>query len=796
MVDRITFPDDKIPTLKDSTGPLVWGFGPHPAKLMIIGEAPGEQEEHLRVPFVGMSGQYLNDALAEAGIERQEVYITNVVKRRPTTSQGATRTPTPTEVKHWAKLLWEEINLVRPEIVLLVGATALKAVWPDSRPITKVRGIVKEHTLGFKTLATYHPAFIFRNRARWTPISTSDFQLLARLMRGEKIEVQEKVHRVCSTIAAVEQLVVECFTKAESIAIDIETSSLDGRTGTLLCVAISPAPEVAYIVPIHGQDCKEMWEPEQKKQVLACLQEILNNSVPKIFHNGKFDTEFLALQGFSVSNWAYDTLIEHHLLSEQLPHDLKFIANYELGEPGHDEELHSYRKSSKDSFAVVPERVLWKYSAYDVDYTHRAHTLFMERLQEENPKVVGFYTSNLMPLARALKNLELRGIHVDTTWLGERTKKATEDAGVILSELSSEVGEGFNFNSPQQLGNLFYSKRGHKVESRTASGQPSTDKDALQVIAKTDPLAKKLLGYRKKLHVATWFNSIAEHITPEDGCVHTEYNITGTDTFRLSSSNPNMQNVEDNPEILGVFDAPKGYVFGKADFSQIELLVLASLAGETKMLEQYSQRTDLHRLIASTLLGVKPEEITKDVRSVIKSIVSFGIIYGRSAWALAADFEIQESEAKEIISLYSQMYPACWAWCEAQKKLAHQMGYVESPLGFRRHFELKNPSRGEIGHMERQAVNSPIQGSAACITNAAHVRFEEEYQQKKSPNIVCATLHDALYFYMPEDSWKDQVQYVREVMEKPIPWLNDVVPHVKIEVGYRWGDGTLYNEDK
>lgn len=797
---RITFPDAKLPVSKDTPGPPVWGVGPYPTKVMVVGEAPGETEERLKVPFVGESGKLLDEMLVKVGLARGDIYITNAVKKRPVSPTGETKTPSPTLIKKWAPLLWDEINQVRPEIIFLTGGPATRAVYPATLPISKARGVVKQHTLGFKTLSTFHPAYILRDVER-KPIMESDFALLAKLVRGEDIEFRSKVHKVCATVESVQNLVEYCITQAEEVALDIETTGLDWINDKLLCICVSPAPEEAYVVPLMGQHCSEIWGAEDKEKVYMLLRQLLRSATPKIFHNGSFDTKFLEHRGFKVENWKYDTLIEHHLLSEQLPHDLDFICNYELQEPGHKEEFHSYLKKKTDTFDVVPERVLWKYAANDGDYTHRAHALFITRLQEENPGVIGFYQTGLMPLAHALKNLELRGIYVDQEWLQREKAQYTSDANLVLGEIHTEVGD-VNLDSPKQLSDLFYQRRGHPVQRYTKSGAPSTDKDTLKILAKVDPLASKLLVYRKNSHAIEFFDSILEHTDPAS-FVHANYNITGAATYRISSSNPNMQNGEDNPRIQGIFTAlPESvrgvrYVFGKADYSQIELLVLAGLAGDDTMLHQYSQRTDLHKLIASTILGVPPEEITKDVRSVIKSIVSFGIIYGRSAKALAADFGIQESEAIEIIHLYAKMYPKCWEWCANQKRLALQQGYVESPLGFRRHFEVEGDlSWGQRGRIERQAVNSPVQGSAACITNSAHVRLEQAYGRGESPNIICATLHDALYFYMPENSWEEQVYYIREMMERPIPWLGDQIPHVKFAVGTRWGDSSLYDEDK
>lgn len=781
--------ESEVPAGDSYSSVLVVGDGPIPAKLMIIGEAPGEEEDSKGVPFVGPSGKLLDECLKKVGIDRKEVFITNVVKRKPITTGGAVRTPSVKELEVWIPLLKEEINSVNPEVILMLGNIALKAIHRESRPITQARGIVGDFN-GVKTLSTFHPAAALR-RDGLRPVLVSDLVLIKEIMDGKERLVSNFTHRVITNVRDAKRL-VEYLLKAGSLAFDIETNSLNWVDGKILCVVFSPNGGEAYVIPLLGRDCQPIWKDTEESIVKDCINSVLSSDIPKIAQNASFDIKFLTHNGFQVNNLQHDTLIEHHLINENFPHNLEFIANYELGKPGHDEELRKHLPTPNSTYDKVPNEVLWRYAAFDADYTMSAHKKFIGIIKGTSSRLMEYYHSVAIPLEKALIRMEIRGVKVDMDRVMKLKREYTDRLGAIHRSVQDSIGSEINLNSTKQLIDLFFGKLGYKPVRLNNSGTPSVDEKTIGHLAQeyNDIIASSVLEYRRiQKNVGSYIDGSINRVD-KDGRIHTEYRVTGTVTWRLSSRNPNLQGIPD--DMRGIFVPEDGYLFGGGDYKQIEMVVMASLAGESKMIDLYNEGLDMHLLVAQHVFKIDKSEVTKPIRDVAKGI-GFGIVNGLGSWSLAKKLGVNEAEAQELVNQFFEAFPSILPWKNKVGAEARRIGYVESPFGFRRNLDFEGLDDKSVSALERQAVNSPIQGGAATITNKAHIELESMYQRGDIKSIPVLTVHDALYFCIPENNWNKEVGIIKEVMQEHVPELG-ITPRVSFEVGTRWGDSSVLKE--
>ena len=743
------------------------GSGKRSAKVMVVGEAPGAREDETHAAFVGQAGQLLTKLLEEAGFKRDDCYITNAVKCRPPENA----TPKRGEVKACAQYLAEEIDQVDPEIIIGLGNTALQALTGRSG-ITKYRG--KVYRLGnAKILCTFHPAAALRS-AQYLPAIQADFAATRRLIDGVRgprtrtslITTTAGVRALCKTLEG-----------ASTIAYDLETSGLhewvdDAKIVTL---GVSWEPGRAAVVRIDHVTggLKRGW---------LDLKRVLEDPTKKyVAHNEKFDRKWLARFGIFVP-LGFDTMIAAHVLDENRAKGLKPLSQMLLG-------ADDYAEDTKDCYNADLKR-LAIYNGKDCDYTLRLYYLFRQHLKEQ-PRLARLFKFLMMPASDVFTKLEAMGTYVDSDRLRKRYKEASKK----VAKLEKEMGAEINYNSPAQVGHWLFNQLKLPVIEETATGAPSTKESVLLQLAKRDERVAALLEYRK------WSKYLTTYILPwserrdRHHRIHPSYRLTGTVTGRLSSAEPNLQQVPRNRTIRGILGAPPGWVLVEADYSQVELRIAAWMANETTMMKILASGEDLHANTAKAITG--KSEIDGEDRVIWGKHPNFGLLFSMKPpkyqeYVLEnSGQEITLTDAMQVYRVFHETYPRLKAWHDRQIRVAKAQGYVSNPLGRVRHL----PDIHTSSEAERQAINAPVQATASDLMLCSAIRLGALLDTRIAR--LCGSVHDSLLFEVRDSEVDATVPTIRKVMED-MSWVkrkfgtNITVPIVvEIKVGTHWGEGTV-----
>lgn len=765
------------------------GAGPLDARLVIVGEAPGWNEDREGVPFVGKAGQLLDRYLADAGIDRREVFVTNVNRCRPPEN----RTPTRTEQKACRPYLDAELDLVKPEVVLLLGNSALTGVLGKSG-ILKHRGAAIERD-GRAYLPTVHPAAVLRDPS-YEQHLRADIEAAKRLLDGTNKPPVTTVHIVRTS----EQLrdLLDLLKAVETpIAFDVETDRLEWwqPAGRLDTVAFAWAVGEAWVVPLEHP---EQYWPDESASFRRAHFPIEGDSTTGykglrvalkgkrlIGHNVKFDLHWLRSRG--VTGYAhFDTLLAAHLLDENSPHGLKQLARRYLGADAYEKDI----SFSTDPDKVTPLDALAEYNGKDADYTLRLYHRFKGEL-EEQPALKRIFTRLSMPALRALVDIEEVGFPVDTERLTDRHQQIQARIAELEEEMLQYVPtptgqvifEPPNFNSPVFLSAWLFEYLGLPVQEISAkTDRPSTAKASLHAIRDKHPVVPLLIEYRRWMkwrgtYTQNWLDRLAAGPATTASAVgpipriFPSYNITGTVTGRLSGD---MQQVPRDPFIRSIFGAREGYVLLDADYSQVELRVAAMISGDTAMTEAYRRGDDLHTLTASAVTGKPAEQVTKQERQIAKS-ANFGLLFGMGARgfrkysALSYGVEISQGQAEYTRNAFFQRYPGLVYWHDSMKRLVRAQGYVDSPIGRRRRLPAVNSTDNDMAaEAERQAINSPVQGFASDLTLLAMVLIHENLMIQAR---ILGTVHDSIVLEVLKEHADDVARIVKQTMEVRVPHM-------------------------
>ena len=582
------------------------------------------------------------------------------------------------------------------------------------------------------------------------------------------------------------ETVVEELGKTDAFALDLETTGLDPMKARIVGIAVSPRPYVGYYIPV-GHD--ELTAPAQLplERALERLRPFIERETPLILgQNIKYDLVILIRYGLKPRGIAFDTMIASHLVHpEQRRHNLAQIAEAYLGE-----KVSTYAEVvGKDaSFASVPVETATAYAAEDAEIVQRLRHPLTRALNEAG--AIDLFERVEIPLIPVLARMERNGILVDTKALARQGIELRKELEIIESDLMDMAGEPFNPSSPKQVAQILFDKLGLPVIERTKTG-PSTSARVLAELAVHHPLPGKLMAYRelKKL-LTTYIDQLPKAVDPTTGRIHTTFHQTSTATGRLSSSEPNLQNIPVRTDIGGrirqAFIAPEGSLLLSADYSQIELRILAHLSEDERLIAAFEEGEDLHRLTASHLFGIPKEEIDDRQRDAAKRI-NFGIIYGISPYGLARDLGITQSEAKGYIDRFFNAYPKTREYIDRLVKLATERGYAETILGRRRpliHLNSRNVSQRNFDR--RNAVNTPIQGSAADLIKLAMIRIDRLIEGGGLLAKMLLQIHDELIFEIPEDEREQAGETIKEEMENVLSLRLPL--KVKITTGKNWGE--------
>lgn len=590
---------------------------------------------------------------------------------------------------------------------------------------------------------------------------------------------------------------IDAAIAAGTVAFDCETDSLNTITCKIQGFSLCRKKGSAVYVPL-AQDEQSLFDSEkiEKKSAFAELKRIFNKPDLKIImHNGKFDLKALATNGLFENNKIeykcklIDTMIATWLLNPDRngknSYSLEWLSETFLHLKGI--EFSSIVKKGQ-TFAEVPLDQAVPYASEDADFTLQLWEFLSARFKDERRQKLFELEMRLIPI---LANMELAGIHLDSKALHEYNAELTNGIENIENEIYKEVGHPFNIASPKQLQTVLFEERKLKPEKKTKTGY-STDTSVLEELAHYDSVPKMILEFRELSKLQSTYVETLPEMTDKNGRIHTDFVQTGTATGRLSCRDPNLQNIpvrnEAGRRIRSSFTAPEGKVLISADYAQIELVVLAHLSGDKNMRQAFIEGTDVHKATAALIFGVKPEEVTAEMRRTAKTI-NFGVIYGMSAFRLANDLGISRTQAAQFISSYDQLYAGITNF-KAQTILnAETNGYVETILGRRRPImNINSRNKVEKAGAERMAINTPVQGSAADIVKKAMIEVDSALKEMNNGAKLLLQVHDELILECPDEqkTIEETIALVKDKMENAVK-LN-VPLRVSIEHGKNWGE--------
>lgn len=577
---------------------------------------------------------------------------------------------------------------------------------------------------------------------------------------------------------------VQTLRKLDSFCFDTETTSLDPKEARLVGLAFSFAPHTGYYVAVPP-------DPGEARRVLEEFRPVLESDrAEKVGHNLKFDLSVLKWHGVSVGGKLFDTMVAHSLIEPEMRHGMDYLSEVYLGyTPIPITKLIGDAKADQINMADVPVAKAAEYSAEDADVTWQLRAALEPLLKQKGQERVFYEVES--PLIPVLVDMEFEGIKVDAAALAEFATQLAKEMDQSEKTIYRLAGTTFNLNSPRQLGQILFDvlKIGD-APKKTKTGQYSTDEQTLAALAPNHEIVQRLLEYRTASKLkSTYADALPEAIWPKTGRVHTTYNQVMTATGRLNSQNPNLQNIpirtERGQEIRKAF-VPRGpeYRLLSADYSQIELRIVAAVSREPALIDAFKAGADIHATTAARVFGVAPDAVTPEMRRKAK-MVNFGIIYGISAFGLSQRLGIPRAEAGEIINQYFKQFPGIRRYMDETIAFARARGYVETVTGRRRYLrDIRSANNTVRGAAERNAINAPIQGTAADMIKLAMIAIHRELTRLQLKTRMLLQVHDELVFdlYTPEE--KDVRAVVEEKMKTAIPL--DVPMAVDIGIGENW----------
>lgn len=768
---------------------------PQRKKLIVVGDAPTIYEIRANDFFQGTIGNLLRACLRQLGTSLDDIWFTGVAECMNTDRSK----PTPPEVIEACR---ERLKAEIPpgSKILLCGAAALESLAPEVGKIRTSRGLMIDlPELESVAVLTYHPAMIFND-----PFFFTDFlnDLRKFILRDVPYEVRIPETILCRTIRDVQDAIRTLQQSNDLLVLDLETTSLDPLDGEIVLMGLQGTDDTAFHIPGTLLD---------RPYVRRLLRELLESpSLQSAAHNIGFDTKWVYHKLGIDWRPTIDTMLLHYTLDERSRdeddtrgnanrggmmgiHGLKTLTQERYDVPDYSKPLDDYlkqlakeRKASGDprevTFGDVPNEILSPYLTRDLYFTRLlAKDLYREAVEEGVAKV---HDNILVPAALAFRDVELTGVMIDTDVLLSAKQQFEAEAQACLDRLKVIADDDdFNPNSPKQVAALLYDKL--KLPQIRGKGR-STDQETMDQLSGKHEAVKLVVEARQKTKmIGTYVDGILKRIS-NDGRLRGEFLLHGTQTGRLSSRNPNLQNIPVliGPIIRNAFVASPGYTLIEADYSQLELRVAALFSNDEILIDSYRRGVDIHRVVASQVFRVPPEEVTQLQRYIAKYI-DFGILYGRQAQSLAAnELNCSVEEAQGYIDSFLGQFQGLSRWMKQVQKQSIKQGYVESKFGRRRRFPLVLESnRGDI---ERKSVNTPIQSTASDLCLTALTRMNQRFQETGHARVLL-TVHDSILVEARNEYLDEALAVVHEEMENhtlpdsPVPFVVDV------KVGQSWG---------
>jgi DNA polymerase-1 len=579
------------------------------------------------------------------------------------------------------------------------------------------------------------------------------------------------------------KLLLKKLMKQTSVCFDTETTGLKALEVELIGIAFSYEIGKGYYVSF----------PEDQAETKALLGEFrpfFESNIEKIGHNLKYDIKVLSNYEIPVKGKLFDTMIAHYLINPDMRHNMDVLAETYLNyQPVSIAELIGKKGKNQLSMRTVPIAEQTEYAVEDADITFQLKQLFTGELESGN--VTKLFNDIELPLVSVLTAMEIEGININIDFLNKFSVTLTEDINRLEKNIYEQAGEEFNIASPKQLGIVLFEKMELvKKPKKTKTGQYATGEDILSFLAKEHEIIRNIQEYRqyKKLQ-STYVDALPNEVNPKTGRIHTQYMQAVAATGRLSSNNPNLQNIpirtERGKEVRKSFIArDENHVLLAADYSQIELRIIAALSEEGNMMEAFKNGEDIHASTAAKVFNVPLDEVTREQRSNAKT-VNFGIVYGVSAFGLSNQTDLSRSEAKELIDTYYETYPKLKAYMSAQVDFARENGYVETVLNRRRYLKDINSRNAMVrSGAERNAVNAPIQGSAADIIKLAMINIHNRFKKEGFKSKMLLQVHDELVF----DAHKEELEIIKPIIkyEMENAFKMSVPLDVEVGVGENW----------
>ena len=657
---------------------------------------------------------------------------------------------------------------IRTDVPMQLELDNLKVEQPDE---AKLRTIFEE--LEFRTLIN---KFLNKDEVK-SKTDNNQLDLFAenttnessepKFAKYESIKTNQHEYQLIENEGELRQL-CDFFITKEFVSIDTETTSTDAINAELVGLSFSAEESKAFYVPVPDN----YEEALKVVQIFKPLYE--SDKIMKIGQNIKYDYEVLTRYGVTIQGKMFDTMIAHYLIQPELHHNMDYLAETLLGyQTIHIEELLGPKGKKQKNMRDLSPTDIYEYAAEDADITLRLRNVLEPRLKELG--VEELFWNIEMPLVRVLADMELNGVCLDTEALQDTSKIFTERMKEYEQEIYKEAGEEFNISSPKQVGDILFGKlQIMDKPKKTKTGQYVTSEEVLQSLENKSPIVRNILNYRgmKKL-LSTYIDALPKLINPRTGHIHTSFNQALTATGRLSSSDPNLQNIpvrtDDGKEIRKCFIPEEGCLFFSADYSQIELRIMAHLSEDENMMEAFREGHDIHRATAAKIWHEDIDKVTDAQRKKAKQ-ANFGIIYGITTYGLAQRMDISNAEAKDLIQDYFRTFPKVQAYMEHAKEVARAKGYAETLFHRRRYLADINSRNATVrGFAERNAINAPIQGTEADIIKVAMVRIWEHFKKEGIRSKMILQVHDELNFSVYPEEREQVERIVIEEMQNAYP---------------------------
>lgn len=657
---------------------------------------------------------------------------------------------------------------IRTDVPVSLDLEALRVTDPDR---DELRRIFTE--LEFKTLSDK----FLNNRENIKNNANQQLDLFAENPTDGQVDAEKSNLRALTDMPHTYKLVdteedmrrlCDFFMTKSFLSLDTETTSTNAIDAELVGLSFSVEENEAFYVPIPA-------DRQQAQNIVNIFKPVYENpSILKIGQNIKYDMEVLMNYGITLGGEMFDTMIAHYLLQPELRHNMDYMAEVYLGyKTIHIDELIGPKGKGQKSMRDLDPKEVYEYAAEDADVTLKLKNILEPKLKEAG--VWQLFTEVEMPLVQVLADMEVGGVRIDTGALKETSAMLTERMNAIEKEIYQLAGEEFNIASPKQVGEILFGKmKIVEKPKKTKTGQYVTSEEVLQQLKGKSEIVGKILEHRglKKL-LGTYVDALPKLINPRTGHIHTSFNQTVTATGRLSSSDPNLQNIpvrgEDGKEIRKAFVPEEGCMFFSADYSQIELRVMAHLSGDENMQEAFREGYDIHAATAAKIYHETMDSVTRDQRTKAKR-ANFGIIYGITVFGLAERLDISRTEATQLIDGYFATFPKVAEYMEQAKETARKLGYAETLLHRRRYLpDITSHNATVRGFAERNAINAPIQGTAADIIKIAMVRIHRRFRDEHLRSKMILQVHDELNFSVYPDEKETVERIVLEEMQGAYP---------------------------